>query len=103
MLIVFLENVKPSPQSDNVRHSEYRELSIDSTHLTVTFSNLKYYCTGCWSDVYHLIDSLKLRESTTASVTLRPLLGNLGFYLIVIVTAYGIKKHLPFNRQLHNE
>lgn len=37
----FLENVKPSPQSDNVRHSEYRELSIDSTHLTVTFSNLK--------------------------------------------------------------
>lgn len=37
----FLENVKPSPQSDNVRHSEYRELSIDSAHLTVTFSNLK--------------------------------------------------------------
>lgn len=46
LLVIVFRKVKPSPQSDNARHSEYRELSIDSAHLTMTFSNLKYGTAG---------------------------------------------------------
>lgn len=49
----------------------------------MTFSNLKSHA-GCQFDVRRLIDYLQLRESTTMSLTLKPLPGNLDFTWLLL-------------------
>lgn len=79
-----LSHPPPPPSLDNRRHSEYRVLSIDSTYLTMTFSNLKSG-TGCQFDESRLIDSSQPWESTSMSLTLKSPPGHPGFYLGLIV------------------
>lgn len=100
----FFQNVKPFPPPDNDKKTQWTQRAgyWFQTHLTITFSNPKYF-TGCQLDVNRLIDSLKSWESTRMSLPLKPPTDNSGFYLVFIATTHWIMKHLPFNCQLHKE